>query len=150
MPPNSPSTMAQSPSSSSDIKEALVATKSVASIHLQRSNDTLNAESLYRPRRLFVRIADRAKNKEYMSSLMAIDPENQGQDLMSKLQERKFGGSSRRLRYLEAGVDLLLMQRTCVFLVTIALVSEDQIDMRNHESLIPILILLYSFLVPQT
>jgi hypothetical protein len=116
--------MAQSLSSGTGINEALACTNSMTSIDLQRSNYIFKEEPQRHPHPLFIRFVERTKSKEYRSSLMVIDLNNQGQDLMNKLRERNRGGPNRSVRCLEAALALLFMQRNCVFFVTVALVGE--------------------------
>lgn len=76
------------------------------------------------PRNIHVRMAYDEGSKQYSCDLLAVDPANQGEDLMTKLREMSEGDSGAFLRFIAACGDAVLMRQNSVWLVSVSLVSD--------------------------
>jgi hypothetical protein len=98
-------------------------TGSGESIELKsNSSQTCNTGTL--PRNIHVRMAYDEGSKQYSCDLLAVDPANQGEDLMTKLREMSEGDSGAFLRFIAACGDAFLMRQDSVWLVSVSLVSD--------------------------
>ncbi|OCL03324.1 hypothetical protein AOQ84DRAFT_153053, partial [Glonium stellatum] len=90
-----------------------------------RHSQTRNTDSL--SLHIHVRVAYASPDRQYSCRLLAIDAENQGEDLMTKLHRIIKGDSGRIFRFITACKDAFFMQQDSVYVVSVSLLSSSAV-----------------------